>query len=58
MPDNNEDVTLTDDEMSTDDPSALSGARPGDPEEPGDADGVDGGDADGVDGGDADGTDA
>ena len=44
--------TLTDDDMSTDDPSALAGARTQD------ADGTDGGDADGTDGGDADGTDA
>ncbi|TBT82715.1 hypothetical protein ET989_13550 [Propioniciclava sinopodophylli] len=52
-----EEITLTDDEMSTDDPSALAGAAPGDPDKVGDADGIDGGDADGTDGGDADGTD-
>lgn len=47
-----EDFTLTEDDMSTDDPSALGDAPTQD------ADGTDGGDADGTDGGDADGTDA
>ena len=49
--------TLTDDDMSTDDPSALAGART-QGTGGGDADGTDGGDADGKDGGDADSTDA
>lgn len=53
-----DDITLTDDDMPTDDPSALAGgAAPGDPTQPGDADGIDGGDADGTDGTDGDGTD-
>src|SRR5699024_8946057 len=62
MTDSNEpvdDVTLTDDDMSTDDPSALGGlgTQDADGTDGGDADGTDGGDADGTDGGDADGTD-
>ena len=32
-----EEITLTDDEMSTDDPSALAGAAPGNPDKVGDA---------------------
>jgi len=54
-----DDVTLTDDDMSTDDQSALGGARTQDADgtDGGDADGTDGGDADGTDGGDAEGTD-
>lgn len=47
-----EEFTLSDDDMSTDDPAALGDARPQD------ADGTDGGDADGTDGGDADSTDS
>lgn len=43
--------TLTDDDMSTADPSALQGVAPGE----GDADGTDGGDADGTDGDSTDG---
>ncbi|HHX86116.1 MAG TPA: hypothetical protein GX694_12490 [Actinomycetales bacterium] len=50
-----EEITLTDDEMSTDDPSALAGAAPGNPDKVGDADGIDGGDADGTDGDSTDG---
>ena len=62
MTDSNEpvdDFTMTDDDMSTDDPSALGGlgTQDADGTDGGDADGTDGGDADGTDGGDADGTD-
>jgi len=57
-----EDFTLTDADMSTDDPSALGGAGTHDADgtDGGDADGTDSGDGtdgDGTDGGDADGTD-
>ena len=68
-----DEFTLTDDELSTDDPGGLGGmprhdadgtdgdgtdGRDGDGTDGGDADGTDGGDSDGTDGGDADGTDA
>lgn len=53
------DVTLTDEDIVTDDASALGGAgtKDSDGTDGGDADGTDGTDGDGTDGGDADGTD-
>ncbi len=52
-------VTLTDEDISTDDPTVLGGAATydSDGKDGGDADGTDGTDGDGTDGGDADGTD-
>jgi hypothetical protein len=54
-----EDFTLTDGDISTDDPSALDDAPTQDTDgtDGGDADGTDGVDGDGTDGGDTDGTD-
>lgn len=58
-PNEQQDFTLTDADMATDDPAGLgvTQTRDADGVDGGDADGTDGGDADGTDGGDADGTD-